>query len=167
MGGGCRVIVGIASCRHRQLQGHGVGHRHGLEGGQGIPYGLRLRAMHRVHWLRHMHNVMHGRWLWIRQWHRLGSTRIGCTRHGHGHRCRRVMADRARAQIQAKARGMTVSQGQVVAQGYKVAQARMSMHMEGVSARVEAMVAEQGGWGWLRCGALWGGWRTMWGWTVL
>ena len=81
--------------------------------------------------------------------------------------CRRVMADRARAQIQAKARCMIVSQGQVVAQGYTVAQAQVSMHMEGVTARVEAMVAEQGGWGWLRCGALWGGWRTMWGWTVL
>ena len=55
------------------------------------------------------------------------------------------MADRTRAQIQAKARGMTVSQGQVVGQGYTVAQAKVSMHMVGVTAKVEAMVAEQGG----------------------
>ena len=59
--------------------------------------------------------------------------------------CRRIMADRARAQIQAKAQGMAVSQGQVVAQGYTVAQAKVSMHMVGVAAKVEAMVAEQGG----------------------
>ena len=59
--------------------------------------------------------------------------------------CRRVMADRTRAQIQAKAQGMTVSQGQVAGQGYTVAQAKVSMHMVGVAAKVEAMVAEQGG----------------------
>ena len=74
--------VGIVSCRHRQ--GHGVGHRHWLEGGQGAPYGPRLRAMHRVHWLSHRHR--HRQWWWHRQWHRLGSTLIDCTRHGHGHR---------------------------------------------------------------------------------
>ena len=75
--------VGIASCRH--MQRRGVGHRHWLEGGQGAPYGPRLRAMHRVHcsWLRHMH--MHRQWLWHRQWFRLGNTRAGCTRHRHGH----------------------------------------------------------------------------------
>ena len=59
--------------------------------------------------------------------------------------CRRVMADRTRAQIQAKAQGMTVSQAQVVGQGYTVAQAKVSMHMVGVTAKVEATVAEQGG----------------------
>ena len=58
--------------------------------------------------------------------------------------CRSVMADRARAQIQAKAQGMTVSQGQVVAQGYTVAQAKVSMYIEGVTAKVEAMAAGQG-----------------------
>ena len=39
---------------------------------------------------------------------------------------------------------MAVSQGQVVAQGYPVAQAKVSMHMVGVAAKVEAMVAGQG-----------------------
>ena len=63
--------VGIASCRH--MQRHGVRHRHWLEGGQGGPYGPRLRAMHRVHWLRHRHR--HGQWWWHRQWHRLGAHR--------------------------------------------------------------------------------------------
>ena len=74
--------VGIVSCRH--MQRHGVGHRHWLEGGQGAPYGPRLRAMHRLHWLRHRHR--HGQRLWHRQWHRLGSTQTGCIRHRHGHR---------------------------------------------------------------------------------
>ena len=55
------------------------------------------------------------------------------------------MAVRTRAQIQAKAQGMTVSQAQVVGQGYTVAQAKVSMHMVGVTAKVEAMVAEHGG----------------------
>ena len=65
--------------------------------------------------------------------------------------CRRVMADRTRAQIQAKAQGMTVSQGQVAGQGYTVAQAKVSMHMVGVASKVETMVAEQGGWRQPRC----------------
>ena len=40
---------------------------------------------------------------------------------------------------------MTVSQGQVAGQGHTVAQAKVSVHMVGVTAKVEAMVAEQGG----------------------
>ena len=67
--------------------------------------------------------------------------------------CRRIMADRARAQIQAKSQCMTVSQRQVVVQGHTMAEVRASVLMEGVIARVEAMVVEQGGVGRLRCGA--------------
>ena len=37
-----------------------------------------------------------------------------------------------------------MSQGPVVAQGYTVAQAEVSMHMVGVTSKVDAMVAEQG-----------------------
>ena len=40
---------------------------------------------------------------------------------------------------------MVVSQGRVAARGYTVAQAKVSVHMVGVAAKVEAMVAEQGG----------------------
>ena len=65
--------------------------------------------------------------------------------------CRRIMADRARAQIQATAQCMTVSQGQVVVQGHTMAQTRASMHMEGVTARVGVMVAGKGG----DCPCLW------------
>ena len=46
---------------------------------------------------------------------------------------------------------MAVPQGQVVVWGYTVAQAKVSMHMVGVTAKVEAMVAEQGGWRRPRC----------------
>ena len=55
------------------------------------------------------------------------------------------MADRARAQIQAKSQCMTVSQRQVVVQGHTMAEVRASVLLEGVTARVEAMVAEWGG----------------------
>ena len=62
------------------------------------------------------------------------------------------MADMTRAQVQANAQGMAVPQGQVAGQGYTctVAQAKVSMHMVGVTVKVAEMGTYTGLGSWMQ-----------------